>query len=205
MYNQNCCCSVAKLCLTHWDPVDCSIPGFPVVHRVLEFAQVHVHQVSDIIWSSNPLLPSSPFVFSLSQNQVFSSESVLHIRWLKTWSLSISPSNEYWRLVFFRIDWFDLLAVQGTLKCLLQHHNLKASTSWYSAFFYGLTLTLIHIWQNQLFGQREIIPQKLWISEWRNNINFKYLCVFLLYQISISFVALNNTNLLSFTFCRSEV
>ena len=165
MYNQNCCCSVAKLCLTRWDPVDCSIPGFPVVHRVLEFAQVHVHQVSDITWSSHPLLPSSPFVFSLSQNQVFSSESVLHIRWLKNWSLSISPSNEYWRLVFFRIDWFDLLAVQGTLKCLLQHHNLKASTSRHSAFFYCLTLTFIHIWQNQLLGQREIMPQKLWISE----------------------------------------
>ena len=108
MYNQNCCCSFAKLCLTLWDPVDCSISGFLVVHRVLEFAQVHVHQVSDIIWSSHPLLPSSPFVFSLSQHQVFSRESVLHIRWLKNWSISISPSNDYWRLVFLRIDLISL-------------------------------------------------------------------------------------------------
>ena len=158
MYNQNCCCSFAKLCLTLWDPVDCSISGFLVVHRVLEFAQVHVHQVSDIIWSSHPLLPSSPFVFSLSQHQVFSRESVLHIRWLKNWSISISPSNDYWRLVFLRIAWSDLLAVQGTLKCLLQHHNSKASTSQHSAFSYGLTLTCIHTWHHQLFSQREIMP-----------------------------------------------
>ena len=133
MYNQNCCCSVAKLCLTRWDPVDCSIPGFPVVHRVLEFAQVHVHQVSDITWSSHPLLPSSPFVFSLSQNQVFSSESVLHIRWLKNWSLSISPSNEYWRLVFFRIDWFDLLQSKGLSKVL--SNTIAQKHQFISAFF----------------------------------------------------------------------
>ena len=160
MYNQNCCCSVAKWCLTLWDPVDCSMPGFLVVHHLLEFAQVHVHQISDITWSSHPLLPSSPFVFSLSQHQVFSSESVLHTRWLKNWSFSIIPFNDYWSLVFFRIDWFDLLVVQGTLKSLLQHHNLKASTSWHSAFFYGPTLTSIHTWQNQLFGQRKIMPLK---------------------------------------------
>ena len=120
------------------------------------------------VMTSSHLILCCPLLLLLSifpSIRVFSSESVLHIRWLKNWSLSISPSNEYWRLVFFRIDWFDLLAVQGTLKCLLQHHNLKASTSRHSAFFYCLTLTFIHIWQNQLLGQREIMPQKLWISE----------------------------------------
>ena len=144
--------------------MDCNIPGFPVLHYLLEFAQTHVHWISD----TNHLILCLPLLILpsiFSSIRVFSSESVLHIRWLKNWSLSISPSNEYWRLVFFRIDWFDLLAVQGTLKCLLQHHNLKASTSRHSAFFYCLTLTFIHIWQNQLLGQREIMPQKLWISE----------------------------------------
>ena len=69
--------------------------------------------------------------------RVFSSESLLHIRWPNDWSFSISPSNEYSKLISFRIDWFDLLAVQGALKSLLQHHSLKASILWHSAFFMG--------------------------------------------------------------------
>ena len=102
------------------------MPGFFVHHQLLELTQTYVHQVGDAIQPSHPL--SSP---SLAFNliRVFSKESVLCIRWPKYWSFSfsISPSNEYSGLISFRIDWFDLLAVQGTLKSLLQHHSSKAS------------------------------------------------------------------------------
>jgi len=88
------------------------------------------------------LIPSPPALhYSLSHIRVFSNESVLRIRWPKYWSFSISPSSGYSRLIFFRIDWFDLLEVQGTLKSLLQHHSSKASILWYSAFF---TVQLSH-------------------------------------------------------------
>ena len=95
------------------------------------------NEVGDASQPSHPLLPSSPFVFSPSQHQVFSSKSVLRIRWPQYWSFSfsISPSSEYSGLISFRIDCFDLLAVQGTLKSLLQHRNSKASVLWISAFF----------------------------------------------------------------------
>ena len=123
--------SVAQSCPTLCDPMDCNTPGLPVHHQLLELAQTHVHLVSDTIqpfhpWSSHLLPPS-----------VFSSESVLHIRWPKYWSFSfsISPSNEYSGLISLKIDWLNLLAVQGTLKSLLQHHSSKASILWRSAFF----------------------------------------------------------------------
>ena len=96
------------------------------------------------------LLPPSIF----PSIRVFSSESVLCIRWPKYWSFSfsISPSNEYSGLISFRMDWLDLLAVQGTLKSLLQHHSSKASILWRSAFFYSTTLTSIHdYWENHTF------------------------------------------------------
>ena len=110
--------------------MDCSTLGFPVLHYPLEFAQTYVHCVNDAIQPSHSLLPSSHPALSLSQHQgFFPSESVLHIKWSKYWSfsLSISPSNEYSGHISFRIAWFVLLAVQGTLKSLLQHHSLKAS------------------------------------------------------------------------------
>ena len=124
-----CCCSVAKSCPTLCDPMDCSTPSFPVLHYLLEFAQTHVHWVSDAILSSHFLLPASPPTLTLSQHQGLFQWSALCIRWLKYWSFSfsISPSNEYSGLISFRIDWFDLLAIQETLKSLLQHHNLKVS------------------------------------------------------------------------------
>ena len=130
-----CCCSVDKLCQTLCYPMDCSTPGFSVLHRLLEFAQTHVHCVDDAIHHlvlCCPLLLPSVF----PSIRVFSNESALSIRWLKYWSFSfsISPFNEYSGLISFRIDWFDLLAVQGTLKSLLQHHSSKASTLWHSAF-----------------------------------------------------------------------
>ena len=106
--------------------MDCSTPGFPVHHQFLELAQTHVHQVismpSSHLIFCHPLL-LLPSIFPTIR--VFSNESVLHFRWPKDWkfSFSISPSNEYLGLIFFRIDWFDLLAVRGTLKSLLQHYK----------------------------------------------------------------------------------
>ena len=118
--------SVTQSCPTLCNPMDCSTPGFPVHHQLTELAQTHVYQVGDDIQPFNPL-SFSP-AFNLSQQQGLSNESVLHIRWPKYWSFSfsISPSNEYSRLISFRIDWLDLLAVQGTLKSLVQYHSAKA-------------------------------------------------------------------------------
>ena len=118
-------------------PRDYSTPGLPVHHRCLEFTQTHLHWVGDAIQPSHPLSSPSPPAFNLSQHQVFSNESVLCIRWPEYWSFtfSISPSKEYSGLISFRINWLDLLAVQGTLKCLLQHHSSKASILWCSCFF----------------------------------------------------------------------
>ena len=104
--------------------------------RVL--AQTHVYWVNDAIQPSHPLLSPSPPAFNPSQHWGFSSESALHIRWPNylSFSFSISPSNEYSGYFSFRIDWFDLLAVPGTLKSLLQHHNLESSIPQHSAFFW---------------------------------------------------------------------
>ena len=118
------------------DPMDCSTPGFPVHYQFLEPAQTHVHQVDDATQPSHPLLSPSPLAFNFFQHQGLLNESVLCIEWPKYWnfSFSISPSNEYSGLITFRIDWFDLLEVQGTLKSLLQHHSSKASILQCSAF-----------------------------------------------------------------------
>ena len=117
--------------------MECSTQGLPVHHQLPEFTQMHVYWVGDAIQPSHPLVSPSPPALNLSQHQVFSRESVLHIRWPKYWtfSFSISPSNEYSELISFRMDWLDLLAVQGTLKSLLQHHSSKASILWHSASF----------------------------------------------------------------------
>ena len=156
---------VAQLLSCVWlcDPKDCSTAGFPVLHYLLEFAQTIVHWVGDAIQPSHPLLPpSSPPVLRrraiFPSLMVLSNESALCIRWPKYWSFSISPSNEYSGLTSFRIDWFDLLAVQETLNSLLQHHNLKASIFWNLAFFMvqlshpymptGKTIALTRSWIN---------------------------------------------------------
>ena len=130
-----CISSFCQSCPTLCNPMDCSSPGFPVHHQLLELAQTHVHQVSDAIQPSHPLLSLLPSIFP--SIRVLSSESVLCIRWPKycSFSFSISPSNEYSVLISFRMDWFDLLAVQGTLKSLLHHHNSKVSVLQHSAFF----------------------------------------------------------------------
>jgi len=117
--------------------MDCNTPGFPVHYQLPEFTQTQVHQFGDAIQPSHPL--SSPlFLPSIFPSiRVLSNESVLCIRWPKYWSFSfnISPSNEHSGLVSFRMDWLDLLAVQGTLKSLLQHHSSEASILQRSAFF----------------------------------------------------------------------
>ena len=157
---EDCFCPVAKLCPT-LHPTDCSMPGFPVLHYFLEFPQSHVHWVGDGIWPSHPL--SSPsFAFNLSQHQVFPSESALCIRWPKCWSFSfsISPSNEYSGLISLRTDWFDLLAVQGNLKSLLQCHSSKASIFPMLNLLYGPTLTSIHdYWKNHSFHYMDLCWQ----------------------------------------------
>ena len=129
--------SVIQSCLTLCDLRDCNTPGLPVNHQLLEFTQTHVYRVSDAIQPSHPLSSISPSSFKLSEHQgLFKWVSSLH-RWPKYWSFSfsISPSNEYPGLISFRMDWLDLLAVQGTLKSLLQHHSSKASILRHSAFF----------------------------------------------------------------------
>ena len=128
-----CCCSVAQSCLTLCNLMDCSTPGFPVLHHLPEFAQTHVQRVGD---ASNHLIlcrPLLPWPSILPCIRVYSNESALHIRWPKYWSFSfsISPSNEYSGLISFGIDWFDLFAVQGTLKSLpsntVQKHQIFGS------------------------------------------------------------------------------
>ena len=116
------------------NPIDCSMPSFHVLHHHPEFTQTHVHSVSDAIQPSHPLLfPSPPF--NLSQHQgLFSWVGSSH-QMAKVWSFTISSSNEYSGLISFTMDWLDLLAVQGTLKSLLQHHSSKASVLWCLAFF----------------------------------------------------------------------
>ena len=121
---------VTQSCPTLRDPMDCSTPGLPVHHQLLEFTQTHVHRVGDASQPSHPLSSPSPAPVPPSI-RVFSNESTLRIRWPKYWSLnfSISLFSEHSGLISFRIDWLDLLAVQGTLKSLPQHHSLKASIS----------------------------------------------------------------------------
>ena len=113
--------SEAQLCPTLCDPMDCCMPGFPVHHHLPELAQTHVHRVGNAIQPSHPLSHPSPSAFDLSQHQGLFQWSPLCIRWPKDWSFSfsISPSNEHPGLISFRMDWLDLLAVQGTLKPLI--------------------------------------------------------------------------------------
>ena len=115
--------SVVQSCLTLCDPMNCRTPGLPIHHQLSESTQTHVHWVSDAIQPSHRLPSIFPSI------RVLSNESALCIRWLKclSFSFNISPSNEHPGLISFRMDWLDLLAVQETLKSLLQHHTSKAS------------------------------------------------------------------------------
>ena len=126
------CCLVAKSCLTLCDPMDTRLPCTSLSPRVCSDS-------CSLSWWCHPTISSSVTPFLLLPSifpsiRVFSNESVLHIKWPKYWSFSISSSNDYSGLTSFRIDWFDLLAIQGTLKSLLQHHSSKASILRCSAF-----------------------------------------------------------------------
>ena len=131
------CCLVAKSCQTLCDPVDCSMPGYSVLHYLLEFAQIHVHWIGDAIQLSCSIAFFSSCPQTFSASWFFSSELALHIKWPKycSFSFSISPSTEYSVLISFRIDWFDFFAFQGTLKSLLQHHIWQESILQHLAFF----------------------------------------------------------------------
>ena len=129
-------CSVAQSCPTLCNPMNCSTPGLPVHHQCLSLPKLMS-------------IESVPSIFP--SIRVFSNESILCIRRPKYWSFSfsISPSNEHLGMISFRMDWLDLLAVQGTLKSLLQHHSSKASILWRSAIFIVPTLTSIQdYWKN---------------------------------------------------------
>ena len=140
-------------CPTLCNPMNRSMPGLPVHHQLLEFTQTHVHRVSDAVQPSHPLsslllLPPIP-----PSIRVFSNESIIHNRWPKYWSFSFSiiPSKEVPGLISFRMDWLDLLAVQGILRSLLQHHSSKASILRRSAFFTSQSPTFTSIydhWKN---------------------------------------------------------
>ena len=123
-----------QLCLTLCDHMDCSIPGFFVSQSLLKFKSIESMMPSNHLILCRPLL-LLPSIFP--SIRVFSSESALHIRWSKYWSFSFSTSTsiEYSGLISFRIDWFDLLAIQVTPKSLLQHHSFKESILQCSAFF----------------------------------------------------------------------
>ena len=135
-----------------------SMPGFPVHHQLPELARVH--WVSDAIQSSHPLLSPSPPALNLSQHQgLFKWVNSLHrVAKILSFSFSISPSNEYSGLIIFTIDWLDLLAIQGILKSILQHHNSKVSIIWQSAFF---MVQLSHpymndYWKNHSFDYMDL-------------------------------------------------
>ena len=148
LWNQSCgirwdLSSVGQSCPTLCDPMNHSMPGLPVHHQLPESTQTHVHWVGDAI---NHLILCHPLLLLPSifpSIRVFSNELALHIRWPKYWSFSFNsrPSSEHPGLISFRMDWLDLLAVQGTLKSLLQHHSSKVSILQSSAFF---TVQLSH-------------------------------------------------------------
>ena len=154
--------SVAQSCLTLCDPINCIMPGLSVHHQLLEFTQTHVHQVSDVIRPSHPLSSPSPLAPNPSQQQglfqwVNSSHEVAKV-------LEFQPQHQSFqrtpRTGSFRMDWLDLLAVQGTLKSLLQHHSSKASILWCSAFFI-VQLSYDH-WKNHSFDSLWWMISDLW-------------------------------------------
>ena len=129
--------SVAQLCPSLCNPVNRSMPGLPVHHQLPEFTQTQFHRADDAIQPSHPLSSLLLLPPILPGIRVFSNQSTFHMRWPKYWSFSfsITPSNECSGLISFRMDWFDLLAVQGTLKSLLHHHSSKHQ-------FFGTQLSL---------------------------------------------------------------
>ena len=160
-----CCCSVAQLCrliLTPWTAARQASLSFTISWSLLKVMSI------ESVVSSNHIILCHPLLFLPSifpSIRVFSNESALRIRWPKYWSFSfsISPSSEYSGLTSFRKDWFDLLAVQGTLKSLFQHHSSKVSLLWHSAFFM-VQLTSVHdYWKNHSFDYMDFC--------WQSNVS----------------------------------
>ena len=202
-YREDCCCSVTQSCLTLCSPMDCSMPGFPLHHQLLELIQAHVNQVRDAIQPSYPLLSLSPPTFSLSQHQGLFHESVLHSRWPKYWSFSfsISPSNEYLGLISLSIDWFDLLAVNGTLKSLLQHHSSKAAILWHSGFF---VVQLSHPYMT--IRKTIALTRQTFVSKGMSpllNVLSRFVIAFFFFQKNIYVVICNLNN--AFTYIISSI
>ena len=135
--------SVAQLCPTVCNPMDCSMPGLPIHHQLPKLAQTQGHRAGDAMQPSHPLSPLLLLPSIFPSIRIFSNESALCIRWPNYWSFSfnISPSNEHSGLTSFMMDWLDLLVVQGILKSILQHHSSKASIIRHSAVF---TVQLSH-------------------------------------------------------------
>ena len=147
------------------DPMDCSMPGFPVHHQLPKLVLTHVHWVGDVIQPLYPLLSPFPPTFNLSQHQMFSNESAHPIRWPKyqIFSFSISPSNEYSRLISFRMDWFYFLAVHGTLESS-PTPQFRSINSFMLSFLYGPTLTSIHdSWKKHSFDKMDVC--------WQSNVS----------------------------------
>ena len=171
--------SVAQLCTTLCDPMNCSMTGLPVHHQLPEFIQTHVHWVSDAIQLSHarPLL-LLPSIFP--SIRVFSNESALCIGWPKyrSFSFNISPSSEHPGLISFRMDWLDLLAVQGTLKSLLQHRSSKASILQCSAFF---TVQLSHPYMTT--GKTIALTRWTFVGNVECNIIFHAYILWMLYYL----------------------
>ena len=131
MGQKYCCCSVAQSCLILCDPMDCSTPGFPVLHHLLELAQIHIHWVGDASQPSHPLLSPSPLTSIFPSIRVFYKESVLRMRWPKYWSFSFSicPSNEYSGLISFTTDWLDMTERLNWTNFLLNLLDLSLSSN----------------------------------------------------------------------------
>ena len=145
-----CCCWVAQSCLTLCDPMNCSTPGFPVLHSSQNLLRL---RATESVMTSNHLIPCSPLLLPsiFPSIRVFSSESALHIRWPKYWSFSISPYSEYSGLIFFRIDWFDLFSVQGDQESSPAPQFKSVSSSAFS-LLYGPAFILGHnYWKNHSF------------------------------------------------------
>ena len=154
----HCHCSVIKLCTTLCDPMDCSTPGFPVLHSLLEFTQTHIRWIADAIQPSHPLLPLILVPSIFPSIRVFYNKAALRIRCPKYWSFSISPSNEYSGLNSFRIDWFDFLAAQSTRESS-PAPQCKSINSSVLSLLYGPTLTFIHDYRkNQSFVHTHLYP-----------------------------------------------
>ena len=165
------CCSFAKSCLTLCDPMDCSTPGSSVLHYLPELAQIYVHWVSDAIKPSYPLSPPSPPALSLSQHQDLFQRISFLCCWPKYWSFSINPCNEFSGLISFRIDWFDLLAIQGVESSPAP--QFESISSLVPSLFYGPTLISIHdCWRNHSFDYPDLCGQIFFskISEYLNQI-----------------------------------